>query len=122
MKITDRMQQGDHYAIPFELTFDEKLIVDGTTTPDTEFVPKEVQIQVGPYLKSSSIDFPFEDRLFFNSGTKTWNFFITEEQTRTLPAKTEWQFAVKDFGDQCYYSEVEAINIGKSIIKTDWVQ
>lgn len=122
MNITDRMQQGDHYAIPFELTFDGKMIVESTTTPDSEFVPKEVQIQVGPYLKSSSSDFPIEERLFFSPTTKTWNFFITEEQTRSLPTKTEWQFAVKDDSDQCYYSVVDAINIGKSIIKTDWVQ
>lgn len=118
----DRVQQGDHYAIPFELSFDDKIVVAELTDPETEFVPKEVQIQVGRYLKSSSSDFPPDEQLHFNAANKTWNFFITEEQTRSLPTKTEWQFAIKDSSDQCYYSVVDFLEVGKSIIKTDWVQ
>lgn len=115
----DQIQQGDQYVIPFDLNFDGKPISLEYDATDTTIKVDEIRIQIENILRTSSDDTPVEQRITYDNINQVWLFPIFEEETRNLPNKTQWQFAIR-IGQSYYYSPVETLIIGRSIIKQAW--
>ena len=79
----------------------------------------EIRIQIENIMRTSSIEAPADQRIMYDSINQSWLFPIYEQETRQLPNRAEWQFAIR-IGQTFYYSPVETITVGRSIIKSSW--
>lgn len=98
---------GDQYAIPFTVKIGNELITPENCT--------DLRIQIGSDLRSwgsSTID--------FNTENNTWDFYLTEDLTRSLlKGPLPYQIGVK-MGDEIRYSSTRTLRIDDSIIKAVW--
>lgn len=101
------IQQGDQYAISFQIKLSGEVV-----TPDNV---DDVRIQVRKDLRNIA-----DASLVYNSNKETWDYFLTEEMTRTITASSvEYQVGIK-IGNNIRYSPVKKLPVGQSIIKDQW--
>lgn len=101
------LYRGDQYAIPFVVRLKREIV-----TPE---MVDDVRIQIGTSLKEMS-----EQTLVWNSDKQTWDFYVTEEFTRSLTSNVvQYQVGVK-VGNEIRYSRAAQLVIGDNIIKAVW--
>ena len=101
------LYRGDQYAIPFVVKLKDTLV-----TPE---MVEDVRIQIGDSLRELA-----SESLSYNPEKQTWDFYVTEEFTRSLTGRTVlYQVGIK-VGGEIRYSPTKQLPIGDNIIKAVW--
>ena len=99
--------RGDQYAVPFVVKLKDTVI-----TPE---MVEDVRIQIGDNLREMT-----DASLVYNPDKQTWDYYVTEEFTRSLSGRTVmYQVGIK-IGNEIRYSAAKQLPIGDNIIKAVW--
>lgn len=99
--------QGDQYAIPFIIRIGRTLV-----TPENV---DDVRIEIGSDLRSY-----LDETIDFDSEKGSWNYFVTEDFTRSLSTGSiPFQIGIK-MGDTVRHSAKGRISLDDNIIKVEW--
>lgn len=119
----DKIQQGDHYAIPFRLYYSGKQIVNQVQTATAEVQVQGIKIQIENIVRT----WPNGELIpNTNEGPCLWLFPLSESESRSLPEHARWQFAVKtgstygSSGTEYHYSSVGNLDVLWSLMNQNW--
>ena len=101
------LYRGDQYAVPFVVKLKDEIV-----TPE---MVADVRIQIGSDLREMT-----SHSLTYNPDNQTWDFYVTEDFTRSLSGRIVlYQVGIK-IGEEIRYSPAQQLPIGDNIIKAVW--
>lgn len=99
--------QGDQYAIPFIIRVGRTLV-----TPENA---SDIRIEIDNDLRSY-----LDGTISFDPEKNSWNYFVTEEFTRSLSTGSiPFQVGIK-MGETIRHSAKGRISLDDNIIKVEW--